>query len=534
MGSVSRTYDNSFRITSRSVNGGNTISFTYDQDDLLTSAGSETLTNDPNNGLLTGTSLGVVTDSYAYNGFAEMADYEAQVSGTPVFGTVFERDKLGRITKKTETVNGVTHVFDYTYDTAGRLHEVFKDSVLQNTYTYDANGNRLNNGAVYDDQDRLVSTSTATYTYTANGELASKTEGGQTTTYNYDVVGNLISVTLPDSTLIEYVIDGRSRRVGKKVNGVLTKAWLYKDGLNPIAELDGAGNVVSRFVYASKSNIPDYVIKAGITYRIVSDHLGSPRQVIDTSDGTTVQQRDYDEWGNVLFDTNPGFIPFGFAGGVYDQDTKLVRFGARDYDPQTSRWTSKDPIRFGGGDVNFFGYVMADPVNMVDPNGQVPPAAVAGFVATGKLIGGVAFGVFAGATGGAISGGKTGAVIGGFVGGIVGLYNPLGSKEAGLFAAALTRTAVAAAENVVAQALGNIVRIIRGNCTLVFDPIEAVFAGFGNLLGRGLAKPSDFGKYGIEFLDSIFAGGGARAGQMVGGQLSGNDNGQISFKNPFQ
>ncbi|MCF8723755.1 RHS repeat-associated protein [Nitrospina gracilis] len=351
------------------MNGGNTISFAYDQDDLLTSAGSETLTNDPNNGLLTGTSLGVVTDSYAYNGFAEMADYEAQVSGTPVFGTVFERDKLGRITKKTETVNGVTHVYDYTYDTAGRLHEVFKDSVLQNTYTYDANGNRLNNGAVYDDQDRLVSTSTATYTYTDNGELASKTEGGQTTTYNYDVVGNLISVTLPDSTLIEYVIDGANRRVGKRVDGVLVKGWLYKDSLNPIAELDGAGNVVARFIYSSKGNVPDYVIQGGVTYRIVSDHLGSPRQVINTSDGTVIQQLDYDEWGNVTVDTNPGFTPFGFAGGIYDQDTKLVRFGFRDYDAEVGRWTSKDPADFSGA-MNLFGYARQDPINFVDATGK--------------------------------------------------------------------------------------------------------------------------------------------------------------------
>lgn len=51
-GSVSRTYDNNFRITSRSVNGGNTIAFTYDNDDLLTAAGAESLTNDPANGLL--------------------------------------------------------------------------------------------------------------------------------------------------------------------------------------------------------------------------------------------------------------------------------------------------------------------------------------------------------------------------------------------------------------------------------------------------------------------------------------------------
>ena len=72
----------------------------------------------------------------------------------------------------------------------------------------------------------------------------------------------------------------------------------------------------------------------------------------------------------VLQDSNPGFQPFGFAGGLFDTDTGLVRFGARDYDARTGRWTSKDPIRFGGGDSNLFGYVLGDPVNFIDPTGE--------------------------------------------------------------------------------------------------------------------------------------------------------------------
>lgn len=42
---------------------------------------------------------------------------------------------------------------------------------------------------------------------------------------------------------------------------------------------------------------------------------------------------------------------------------------ARDYDPETGRWLSKDPIGFAGGDTNLFGYVANDPVNWVDPEG---------------------------------------------------------------------------------------------------------------------------------------------------------------------
>jgi RHS repeat-associated protein len=69
-------------------------------------------------------------------------------------------------------------------------------------------------------------------------------------------------------------------------------------------------------------------------------------------------------------DTNPGFQPFGFAGGLYDADTGLVRFGARDYDAITGRWTAKDPILFAGGQANLYAYVNGDPVNHLDPKGQ--------------------------------------------------------------------------------------------------------------------------------------------------------------------
>jgi len=266
---------------------------------------------------------------------------------------------------------------DEAYDAAtGRLTDVTKNGASVGAYTYDQNGNRLTYtgqrgtfSGTYDAQDRLIAYGSATYTYTDNGELLTKTDNVGTTTYTYDVLGNLTSVTLPAGMVIDYVVDGRNRRVGKKVNGVLTQGFIYGDQLNPVAELDGAGNIVARFVYGTRANVPDYMVKGGTTYRIISDHLGSPRLVVDAGTGAIVQRMDYDEFGNVLNDTNPGFQPFGFAGGIYDQDTGLVRFGARDYDPNTGRWTAKDPILFGGGDTNLYGYTLGDPVNFVDPAG---------------------------------------------------------------------------------------------------------------------------------------------------------------------
>ncbi len=82
----------------------------------------------------------------------------------------------------------------------------------------------------------------------------------------------------------------------------------------------------------------------------------------------------------MLTDTNPGFQPFGYAGGIYDTDTSLVRFGARDYDPVSARWTTKDPIRFDGG-MNLYGYVNNDPINFVDETGLNPQLLLGGFCA---------------------------------------------------------------------------------------------------------------------------------------------------------
>ena len=224
----------------------------------------------------------------------------------------------------------------------------------------------------YDAQDRIESWGGVTYTHTPAGEWRSKTTSEGSTTYSYDAVGNLRSVDLADGTEIEYLIDGQDRRVGKQVDGTLTRAWLYRDQLNPVAELDGSGNVTSRFVYAENPHVPSYMLKNGQSYRIVSDHQGSVRLVVDADTGQIAQRMDYSPFGEVILDTNPGFQPFGFAGGLYDPDTKLVRFGARDYDPESGRWTAKDPILFGGGDANLYGYVVNDPVNYADWQGMAP------------------------------------------------------------------------------------------------------------------------------------------------------------------
>jgi RHS repeat-associated protein len=388
-GTVARAHDADFRLLFETVAGTSFVSFGYDPDGLPLQAGALILRRHPQHGLVTGTTLGVVEDEWTHADDAEEASQRVTAQGVELYRVERVRDRRGRISQTTETIGGVTEVSDYAYDGVGRLTEVRRSGLPVATYAYDRNGNRLSvirpSGTVtatYDAQDRLEQHGGVTYTYTRAGDLLTRTAGAQTTTYGYDAFGSLRHVTLADGRMLDYVIDGRGRRVGKRINGVLVQGFLYRDDLSPIAELDGAGALVSRFVYASERNVPDYLERGGQTYRIVSDPLGSPRLVVDATTGAIVQRLDYDEFGNVVLDTNPGFQPFGFAGGLYDRDTRLVRFGARDYDPETGRWTAKDPIGFDGGDTNLYAYALNDPLNLTDPSGRVAQIII------GVLVGG--------------------------------------------------------------------------------------------------------------------------------------------------
>ncbi|MBN2530887.1 MAG: RHS repeat-associated core domain-containing protein [Deltaproteobacteria bacterium] len=308
------------------------------------------------------------------------------------------------------------------YDLAGRLIEVYAENGadynpafaydsanLTARYGYDANGNRTlfedydNGGLVFnavvgdddiDNQDRLLRYGNTTdgytnYEYDLNGTLLRKETDGVETHYSCDSLGNLKSVILPGGSMVSYKVDGKNRRVSKSIDGALKYHLVYKDDLNPIAELDASGNVVSTFVYGTKMNIPDYMVSskegASTTYRNVSNHLGSPLLIVDASDGSVVQQYRYDEFGNVELvvdnSVNPAstgngdehlgfdFIPFGFAGGLYDEETGFVRFGARDCDPHVGRWVAKDPIRFAGDGPNLYAYTLNDPINFIDSEG---------------------------------------------------------------------------------------------------------------------------------------------------------------------
>jgi RHS repeat-associated protein len=323
---------------------------------------------------------GILGLSRGFNSFGELDSEQTAISGQNIYSYALTRDKSRSISTKTETFGAVSTQYVYGYDLLGRLISVTMNGQVVEEYQYGANGTRTYESNAlrgisgttlsYSEEDHLLSAGNTSYQYDLDGFLTTKTSGSQITGYSYSSRGELLSVSLPDGRLIEYIYDPIGRRIAKKINGTIVEKYLWKGRTTLLAVYDGNDNLLMRFMYAD-ARVPLAMTKAGLNYYLCYDQMGSLRFVTDTF-GDVVKELDYDSFGNILSDSDPTFrVPFAFAGGLYDPDTGLVHFGYRDYDPDTGTWTAKDPILFKGGDTNLFGYCLNDPVNWIDTFGLI-------------------------------------------------------------------------------------------------------------------------------------------------------------------
>lgn len=385
--SLTFTYNNDFLVRSMSYAGG-TENYQYDGDDLLVQAGDFSVSRQSDTGFAESVSDGIVNIARSFNGYGEMTSQTTTVNSQDINTWSVSRDNRGRIKTKTRNFKGISSNYEYTYDSTGRLLTVIKDGSLVEEYQYDLNGTRIYEMNVpkgiagrtftYSAEDHLLNAGNVQYQYTLDGFLSSRNDGSEVTNYTYSSRGELLDVTLPDNTIIEYLHDPLGRRIAKKIDGIVVEKYLWQGLTRLLAVFDGSGTLLMRFEYGD-SRMPVSMTTQNETVYLLYDQVGSLTTVADDS-GNVIKQIAYDTFGNIITDSHPAFkVPFGFAGGFHDTETGLVRFGHRDYDPEIGRWTAKDPIFFNGGDTDLYGYALNDPVNHIDVNGlsvlgQIPKA----------------------------------------------------------------------------------------------------------------------------------------------------------------
>jgi len=145
--------------------------------------------------------------------------------------------------------------------------------------------------------------------------------------------------------------------------------YLY-DGATLIEEMDNLGNVLARYTQSGLIDESLGMFRSGVTSYYQADGLGSTSS-LSNSKGTLANRYTYDWFGKLTASTGTLLNPFQYTGREFESETGIYEYRARYYDPNDGRFNSEDPIAFRGG-VNFYRYVLNNPVINVDPPGLGP------------------------------------------------------------------------------------------------------------------------------------------------------------------
>jgi RHS repeat-associated protein len=382
---ASYTYDAAGRLASQHNGNSTYTNYTYDAD------GDETaITN------------------YAANGSVQSYnDYTYNAQGEPINMT---------------TTAGT---FSYGYDADGQLTSVQTSGGTTITYQYDAAGNRVSavqTGAplpagvgedlglyTTDNMNQYTAVGAATYKYDADGNLISETNSTGTTTYTYNLLGQLAEVVSPTTGTTTYQYDALGNLVSQTVNGQTTHYLVDPTGLgNVVGQFNASGRVVAQYTYGN--GLVSQISSSGANNYYGFDLTGNTTQLTGAG-GAVLNTYSYLPFGETLASTGSTNNPFTYVGqfGVMNSSSGLYYMRNRWYDPGTGRFTQPDPNGLAGGDANLYRYVGNTPARSVDPTGGFGwnnPTFWAGVSIAGGVIA-VGCGVA-----GALGGGGVGAVLG--------------------------------------------------------------------------------------------------------------------------
>ena len=228
---------------------------------------------------------------------------------------------------------------------------------------------------------------------TARGQLV---ETPHLESLEYDPLGRLRRAQRrDDGTVVELEYDFAGFRVLRRVTrGGVTEEKAYIDGYLEVTE-DSVAEIV-RDPVSSVRRPTD-----GSEIIMLADRLGSPVLATNASSGEVVSRRAYHAYGGLRAGGEDGIAMPGFTAHNYDADLEFYYFGSRYYDPLTARFIQPDPMLYrflqGSGNngvfeprnLNLYAYAYGDPVDFVDPNGELGFLAVVLIgAAVGALVGG--------------------------------------------------------------------------------------------------------------------------------------------------
>lgn len=354
--------------------------------------------------------------SYSSGGLQNRIEQKTKVGDTDYVTQHYEDytySTVGNLLTKTDNSGNLTQ---YSYDSLNRL---VSESYLENTvatkqisYNYDAFNNRISK-TLNDISNQ--SEEQTTYTYRYGTQLSSETttsvDGSETFSYNYNNAGDLISkckiVDGVESVVTSNTYDAFGRLLSTSVteDSVSTQTSYEYDALNHRISKTTTEDTIYHFWNGNNivgdlttNAFQSYVFGAtGIealtttndeirTLAAYGKNVHGDVITLQSLDGTTVGNYEYDAYGNVLSSTNDIYNPYGYSGEYYDEETGYYYLKARYYDPSIGSFIQKDTYdgeTTSPASLNPYGYCAANPVYYSDPTGHWFETAldVAGLVA---------------------------------------------------------------------------------------------------------------------------------------------------------
>lgn len=281
--------------------------------------------------------------------------------------------------------------FRFTYDKQYRVAS--ERGMESHSYAYDNLQNCIQkDGQKYsiNELNQLEYDGNFTYQYDINGNLVKRTIDDNCVNYGYDALGRLTEVCEDENLKVNYTYDVFNRRMGKRLHQWDKKSSSWKllgelrflyDNKKEIGAVDSSGKIVELRILGKGHGAEVGAAVAfeldGKAYMPTHDHRGDITSLVDPVQGKVVETYRYSAFGEEqIFDSNGQRVsssqlgnPWRFSSKRYDEETGLLYFGGRYYDPSLSRWMTPDPMGFGDGP-NLYAYVHNKPLTAIDLYGH--------------------------------------------------------------------------------------------------------------------------------------------------------------------
>lgn len=369
---IAYAYDLANNITAITYPGGHTVSRAFDADGRLSAltdwkTNTTTFGYDPNSNLLSTTfpDTASTVDTTTYDNSDRIMAINSSQTGGPLFSIAYTRNPSGQVLSETDTGLPAPASQAYTYNTLGQLASASSTG----TYSYDAADNpTVQHGSTfnYNNDNELTTSGGSTWTFNNEGQRVANNWTTATMSYGYDQAGNLTSVTQPAygttaAVNNTYTYDGDGNRVSLNQSGSQHAFTWDISGSLPRLGCENS----SCYIYGPAGPV-EMIDGNGNPTFFHLDQQGSVR-MITKPNGTNVGAYTYDPYGRVLAQTGSAFTRLEYDGQWFESVSNLFNLLARNYDPKTGQFMSRDP--FAAQTRQSYLYAAGDPVNRSDPSG---------------------------------------------------------------------------------------------------------------------------------------------------------------------